>query len=339
MEIRPLNRHDDAELARYHAISVAAEGFERPHAPTWGLREMCVELTDEDPTQRTDAVVAVDGDELVGAGIAWSPLTDNRHMSWLMPWVEPERRRQGIGSAVLAELVALAQADGRTDLAMETAYPFEQRDDHPYRRFAEKNGFQLANTEIARARSLPVDDVDLDALMGEAAEHHRGYRIETFDQPLPEELLRSFCEAYNRLAVDAPGGDLSFEPEALTPALLRHHEEQRRRQGRRMITTLALTATREVAAYTELVVPGEDENLPNVWQWGTLVVAAHRGRRLGLAVKARGLKELQRRVGPERTRVLTCNAEQNGYMVSINERLGFRKVEVTPAFLLRRPTV
>lgn len=69
------------------------------------------------------------------------------------------------------------------------------------------------------------------------------------------------------------------------------------------------------------------------------MVAAHRGHRLGLAIKARGLKELQRRVGPERTRVLTCNAEQNGYMVSINERLGFRPVEVTPAFLLRRHTV
>ena len=102
-----------------------------------------------------------------------------------MPWVEPERRRRGIGSAVLAELVAICRADHRTDLVLETAYPFERREDHPYRRFAEKNGFSLANTEIRRVRTLPVDDVDLEALAAEAAQHHAGYRIETFEDPHP----------------------------------------------------------------------------------------------------------------------------------------------------------
>ncbi|WP_270886610.1 GNAT family N-acetyltransferase [Pedococcus sp. 5OH_020] len=335
MEIRPLDREDPTELARYHAISVAAERFERPYAATWGLREMTVELTEDDPMERKDAVVAVDADTVVGAGIAWSSLTDNLHLSWLMPWVEPDRRRRGIGSAVLAELVALCRADRRTDLVMETSYPFERREDHPYRRFAEKNGFQLANTEIGRVRDLPVEDVDLDALVEEAAPHHAGYRVETFEDPLPDELLPSFCAAHNRLAVDAPGGDLTFEQEALTPELVRVHEDQRRRQGRRKITTVAMTEAGEVVGYNDLVVP--DEDLPNVWQWGTLVVPAHRGHRLGLAMKARGLKELQGRVGPERTRVLTCNAEQNAPMVSINVRLGFRPVEVTPAFLLRVP--
>jgi GNAT superfamily N-acetyltransferase len=333
MEIRPLNRQDARELARFHAISVAAERHERPYAATWGLRELEVELTEDDPMERKDAVVAVDGDEVVGAGIAWSALKDNRHLSWLMPWVEPERRRAGIGSAVLAELVATCRQDGRTDLVMETAYPFERRADHPYRRFAEKNGFHLANTEIARVRTLPVDDVDLDALIAEAATHHAGYRITTFEAPLPEELLASLCAAHNRLAVDAPGGELTFEEEALTPELLRVHEDQQRRQGRRKITTVATTEAGQVVGYTDLVVPPED--LPNVWQWGTLVVSAHRGHRLGMAMKARGLKELQSRVGPERTRVLTCNAEQNAAMVSINEQLGFQPVEVTPAFLLR----
>jgi GNAT superfamily N-acetyltransferase len=335
MEIRRLDPRDAAELARFHAIGDAAERFERPFAANWSLEELRLELTQPDPMERKDAVVAVDGDEVVGAGMAFSATRDNLHLSWLSPWVEPERRRRGIGSAVLAELVAICRADHRTDLVMETGYPFERREDHPYRRFAEKNGFHLANTEIRRARPLPVDDVDLDALVAETAPHHEGYRIETFEEPLPEELLESLCSAHNRLAVDAPGGDLTFEPEALTPELLRVHEETMRKQGRRRISTLAITDAGEVVGYNDLVVPPED--LPNVWQWGTLVVAEHRGHRLGLAMKARGLQELQRRVGPERTRVLTGNAEQNRYMVSVNERLGFRPVEVCPAFLLRLP--
>lgn len=335
MEIRRLDPHDDAELARFHAIGDAAERFERPYAANWTLEELRIELTEDDPMERKDAVVALDGDEIVGAGIAFSATRDNLHLSWLMPWVEPGRRRRGIGAAVLAELVSICRADHRTDLVMETAYPFERREDHPYRRFAEKHGFHLANTEIRRVRTLPVDDVDLDELVAEAASHHRGYRIETFEAPLPEGLLESLCEAHNRLAVDAPGGELTFEPEALTPELMRVHEETMRKQGRRRITTLAITGTGEVAGYNDLVVPPGD--LPNVWQWGTLVVGEHRGHRLGLAVKARGLQELQQRVGPERSRIITGNAEQNAHMVGINERLGFRPVEVAPAFLLRLP--
>ncbi len=333
MEIRRLDAHDEAELARFHEITDVAERFEREYAANWSLDELRIELTEDDPSERKDALVAVDGEEIVGAGIAFSATNDNTHLSWLMPWVEPERRRRGIGSAVLAELVAICRADHRTDLVLETAYPFERREDHPYRRFAEKNGFALANTEIRRVRTLPADDIDLDALIDEAATHHEGYRIVTVEDPIPEEYLPSLCAAHNRLAVDAPGGDLAFEPESLTPELVRVHEDQRRRQGRRKVSTLALTGTGEVVAYNDIIIPPQD--LPNVWQWGTLVVEEHRGRRLGLAVKARGLKELQTRIGLERTRVITCNAEQNLHMVAINERLGFAPVEVTPAFLLR----
>lgn len=334
MEIRRLNPLDEAELVRFHAIGEAAERYERPFATIWGLDEMRIELTEEDPSERKDCVVAVDGDEVVGAGVAFSATNDNTHLSWLMPWVEPHRRGRGIGSAVLAELIAICRADHRTDLVMETSYPFDRREDHPYRRFAEKNGFTLANTEIRRVRTLPVEDVDLDAVIQEAAQHHEGYRIKTFDDPVPDALLPSMCAAHNQLAVEAPGGELEFEPESLTPELVRIHEDQRRRMGRRKISTLAITDAGEVVGFSDLVIPPED--LPNVWQWGTLVTAEHRGHHLGMAMKARGLKELQTRIGPERTRIVTCNAEQNGYMVSINESLGFRAVEVAPAFLLRQ---
>ena len=114
---------------------------------------------------------------------------------------------------------------------------------------------------------------------------------------------------------------------------LREREALLAKQGRVMISTLAISPQGEVVAYNDLVIPRDD--LPQVYQWGTLVRREHRGHRLGMAVKARGLKELQSRIGPDRTRVSTCNAEQNAHMVAINERLGFRPVEVSPSFLLR----
>jgi hypothetical protein len=115
--------------------------------------------------------------------------------------------------------------------------------------------------------------------------------------------------------------------------MFRQREALLVRQGRTKISTLAVSDEGEVAAFNDLVIPAGDR--PNVYQWGTLVREAHRGVRLGMAVKARGLLTLQEIAGPDRTRVMTCNAEQNAYMVSINERLGFRAVEVAPSFLLR----
>jgi GNAT superfamily N-acetyltransferase len=333
MEIRRLDAEDRDEFDAFHAVMEAAERFGRPLAATWSLEEARVEFTEPDPAERVDAVVAVDGGRLVGAGAAWSSVNDNLHLSYVMPWVPPPLRRRGIGSAVLSELIALCRNDNRTDLVMETAYPEDQQDDHPYRRFAEKHGFVLANREIRRVLDLPVDPDLLDALVAEAAARHEGYRIESFDGPVPDALLPSLCHAKNQLGVDAPTGLVEYEPETLTPDLLRHREETMRRQGRTRISTVAIHGEDEVVAFNDLVVPSGD--VPNVYQWGTLVVREHRGHRLGLAVKARGLQELARRVGPERTRVQTCNAEQNSWMVGINERLGFRILEVAPSFLLR----
>ena len=61
----------------------------------------------------------------------------------------------------------------------------------------------------------------------------------------------------------------------------------------------------------------------DVSQWGTFVHREHRGRRLGLAVKAANLRAVQA-AHPEMRRVVTQNAETNDWMVAINERDGLR---------------
>ena len=336
MQIRPVDVDDDAEFARFHEVMDRAERFERPLAGMWSLDEARILFREGDPAEDLWGVVAVDGGEVVAAGMAQLPRHDNQHIGWVMPWVEPHRRRRGLGSAVLEHLLDRCRAEGRTQHIIETAYPFERRDDHPYRRFAERHDFALANTEVRRHLPLPVDDAELDHLVLASARHHEGYRIVSFADRVPDELVDSLCQTKNQLAVEAPTGAIDFEEERVDREVLREREAQRARQGRTMITTVALAPSGEVVAYSDLIIPSGD--LPNVYQWGTLVRREHRGHRLGMAVKARGLKELQARLGDDlgttRTRVTTCNAEQNAAMVGINERLGFVPVEVAPSFLL-----
>ena len=335
MQIRPVELDDDAEFRRFHEVMDSAERFERPLAGMWSLEEARILFTEGDPAEHVWGFVAVDGGEIVGAGMASLPKHDNRHMAWVMPWVEPQRRRRGIGSVVLEHLLERCRAERRTHHIIETSYPFERRDDHPYRQFAEKHGFTLANTEIRRHLPLPVDEAELDRLIADSAAHHEGYCIVSFDGPIPDDLVDSLCRTKSQLGVDAPTGTLDFEEERIDRDVLREREAQLRRQGRTMISTLAVAPDGEVVAYNDLVIPRDDP--PNVYQWGTLVRRDHRGHRLGMAVKARGLKQLQAHLGDAlgttRTRISTCNAEQNAHMVGINERLGFRPVEVSPCFL------
>jgi GNAT superfamily N-acetyltransferase len=330
MQVRGLNRDGgptfEEEFRRYYEIYATAESFERPWAALQPAADLRVDLLRDDPGERVVPLVAVEDGEVVGAGAVYLPLADNRNFAWLMPWVEPAPRQQGIGSALVEEMLAICQAESRPDVLIEACVSFERRDDHPYLAFAKKLGFALATTDVRRQLDLPVDGAFLDALIAESAPHHHGYGFAEFDGSIPDALLPSLCETRNRLSVDAPSGDVRFEKEQETPELYRHREATFRAQGRVRLTTVAIAADGDVVAFTDLVLPQAPS--PEVWQWGTLVRAEHRGHRLGVAIKARALKELQARVGPDRTRIDTQNSEQNPWMVSINERLGFRPLEV-----------
>jgi RimJ/RimL family protein N-acetyltransferase len=70
-----------------------------------------------------------------------------------------------------------------------------------------------------------------------------------------------------------------------------------------------------------VVVDGERPTLAE--QHDTSVVRAHRGHRLGLLLKAEMLLWLAE-AEPQLERIYTWNAESNGHMIAVNDRLGYR---------------
>lgn len=332
MEIREIDVHDDRELRPFYETLRDAEGYERPGMPTWSQNECAVMFRRPVPSQVFTAYCAFESGAVVGAGFKQLTLQDNTDKAYVHVAVAPANRGRGIGSALARFLRSSAADDGRTTLLAEANIPFEHREDHPYRRFAERHGYSLANVEVQRVLSIPVAEADLAAWESESAPHHTAYELQTFVGALPEERLESSCELLNQLVVDAPTGDMDFEAESMTPQEMRLREEKFREQGRTTYTTVALDKAGRVVAHTLLVVPPEDRG--NVYQFVTMVDGRHRGHRLGLAVKARNLRSLQV-AHPDRSRVITSNAETNGPMVEINERMGFRPVELLAEFQLR----
>jgi GNAT superfamily N-acetyltransferase len=332
-DIRKNDVADDAVMRRVYDITRAAMLHERPDAPMWSERENTVEYREPDPSELVETYGAYDGDEMVGCALYLLPLHDNTEKAFIVPWVEPERRRRGIGSALLERLIEIAAAAGRTLAMSDGVYSFERRDDHPYRQFAAKHGFTISLTQIRRELALPVAEDELQSWIQEAAPHHVGYRIECYDGILPDALLPSYCRAMNQLIVDAPQGDVAWEPESATPDVIKQRKRNHDVAGRRLHHTVAVDETTgDVVAYSTIVAVEHERR--DLQQWGTLVLAGHRGRRLGLAVKARCLLEVQRRY-PDRTRISTTNADVNKQMVDINERMGYRAVEVQPEFQRR----
>lgn len=329
MDIREIDVNDDVQFRDLYSTMLAALEHGRPNAPMWSEREAAVMFRSPDLSEEWHAIAAYEGSEMVGAAELVFPLLDNATMAFLGAFVAPLHRRQGIGSALVGHCLHLAEKNGRTVLLGEANLPMRERDTHPYATFAVKNGFALANVEVRRDLPLPVSDATLAGWQSEAAPHHAAYRLETFVNELPDELLESFCYLTNQLAVDAPTGDVELEAEGLTPEAMKARQAKSKAQGRSVFETLALDSTGEVVAHSTLAVSADRPG--TVFQWGTIVHRAHRGHRLGLAVKAKNLAAMQAAF-PDQHRVVTCNSEHNDHMLAINITMGFEPVELAAEF-------
>lgn len=332
--IRNIDLADRDQVRTWFRSEYAVHKHDRPDAPFWTEDEAVHLIRPDDPEERFVPFVAEDAHGTVlGSGIVFVPLEDNLDKAYFELNVAPAHRGEGIGDR-LAEHVAGVVADEKREIALGQGYlPVDHDESHPVRRFAIRHGYALANTEVRRVLRLPVPDATIQGWIDEAARHHEGYRVTTYVDVVPAELRPSFVDLLNQLAVDAPTGDIDFEAGAMTVEVYEEQSRRRIETGRRVLVTVAVHDGQAVAHSTLSVPPGDTE-MPHLNQWGTYVHRAHRGHRLGLAVKAANLRAVQQ-AHPERTLISTTNSPANAPMVAINELMGFRPVDVMAEFLRR----
>lgn len=241
---------------------------------------------------------------------------DNHDLAWLGMAIHPEHRRRGHGTRALELLQQLAAEMERTLMGIDGW------DAPGVHAFAAATGF--ARKAQAIHRRLHSADVDLEVvrdLRDGAARAAAPYELVSVAGRTPEPMLDAVAELSAAIN-DAPTDDLEYQDEVYPPERIRDYETAQIEAGFRLRRLLARhRGTGELVGHTVVVV--DTERPTQAEQHDTSVVAAHRGHRLGLLLKAEMLFRLARDEWQLES-VDTWNAESNSHMIGVNERLGYR---------------
>lgn len=186
----------------------------------------------------------------------------------------------------------------------------------------QRHGYTLGQVERVStfefARSLDLARRMLDEAVAKAGPDYRPVWWQT---PAPDEYIDGYAYAVGRMDTDVPSGDLEWEPTVWDAERVRYREQLKAQAGQIMAVAAVIhEPSGAVAAFNELVI-GRDRTRQTD-NYGTLVLPEHRGHRLGTIVKCLGLIRWHELV-PTSPRVMTFNAEENRFMLDVNEAVGF----------------
>ena len=325
MDVREIDPFDDAAVADWFAVVDAEHEATRPGEPDWHEHEVRARLQQgaaPDADDRTIALVAHDGEQVVAAARVDLPMTDNTHLCELLLITHPEHRRRGAGLALWQEAESRARAAGRTTLtAMSEELPGEEGRSAS-RAFGPVVGAEAVQLEVRRDIDLPLQPAVVAGLAAVAAEHAADYEIRTWRDAVPDDLLEDQAYLHRRMSTDIPKGEMDWQEEEWDPARVRREEKRVQEMDRTYFGAAAVhRPTGRSVAYTTVGVARAA--LERAYQWDTLVLTEHRGHRLGTLVKLAVLQRLVDEV-PEVRFISTWNAAENAPMIRVNDALGAR---------------
>jgi mycothiol synthase len=291
-----------------------------PGEPDIEVDELVADVGESPVHRRVLMAAATEDGEVVGVSqLNLDDIDGRRSHGWLKYLVvRPDRRRRGLGDALLTAAIQRARRERRTrlDTFVCTAHPGGMA-------FASARGATAGLTNRqSRLRTDQLDRTLLEAWVAQASDRAGDYGLVCFDGLCPEQWLTGFAEVIAVMNT-APRSE-GVDDVVVTSEQVRANEEAHLRRGGWGWTVCAChRPTGQLVGYTEL---GGSRYRPWLADQGdTAVHPAHRDRGLGRWMKAvNALRLVEER--PEIGVIETWNAGVNGPMLAINDAMGFASV-------------
>jgi GNAT superfamily N-acetyltransferase len=307
---------DLAALRDFHAVEEPTYLHDYVALPVDPIEELIPVIEGKQSSgEHVTYYVGYDGDTPVASMTVNLWTLDNLTSANVEARVHPSYRSRGFGRQLLQHAIDVVRSAGRTRIFVET---------HWLRDGSEGPGFPLLRSLGAK----PVLDdyrrlLDLEAFpVGDPTPAPEGYAVRQWWDRAPDDLVDDLAYLLHRMVLDAPMGEMDYEPEKWDAARYRDAEETAIRRNRTRFTTVVVhEESGEVAGLTEI---GLNRDRPQVgYQWNTIVDPRHRGKKLGMVLKSWNHKLVTDEV-PGLRWVNTWNATSNSFMIDVNEALGFR---------------
>ena len=318
MEIRAVDPDDTAQIRELADLLEACRRVDSPFRRARSAESLADELRYGWDLEPDRAWLAYEAGAAVAHGSVSVSDWDNRDVAWLGVQVHPDLRARGIGWELMSFLETHAQELGRTSLGTDAW------DGSPGVQFALERHYDKKSQAILRSQDLTaLDQAEVRRMREAAMVHASDYELLRLSGPVPEEMLEEFCQVAASIN-DAPLDDLDLEDDNYDPQRMRDHERAVAARGIEVYRVVARhRRTGALGGHTAMLVERRDPELGI--QEDTAVTPAHRGRRLGTALKADMVLWLAD-VEPQVRSVETWNTETNAHMIAINESLGYQVV-------------
>lgn len=147
------------------------------------------------------------------------------------------------------------------------------------------------------------------------------YRSVWWCGPTPAAWVDGLAAVLDRMSSDAPRGDLDARDDRWDAERVLDRDAHVTRIGGLIgVAGVVHEPSGRLVAISELSI-GPDRSATTLTK-NTLVLAEHRGHRLGLLAKCTALIEWPR-LAPDSPEVVTANAEENTHMLAVNTAVGF----------------
>ncbi len=273
--------------------------------------------------------------EMVGMYIYGTPTKDhpiganNPSLGFVVIELIPEFRRRGIARILLEDALEKLDRDGKTVV-------FGSTNQSDGAEFVKHIGGQVGQVNIVNR--VAVKDIDMDMMrewVRVGRERSPKTRLE-FYWKIPDALAEEYCRTYEATVNQVPRDNLEFNDMRFSVEDLRKQEKERDDAGVKVLTAVTIEPDGEASALTELTFSPTNPTRLSQGLTGTL--EKHRGRGLGKWIKAamilRAVEEF-----PNVEFITTGNATTNAPMLSINERIGFKKYRENYGLQITRDTI